>query len=56
MVVSTDAFYDFGAAIANFDLISVENTVRFMIKNQSIVKFMIKKHMPTKWRMQFELK
>ena len=29
--VRFNAFYIFGAAIANFDIISVENTVKFMI-------------------------
>ena len=31
IVVGYDAFYVFSAAIANFDVISVENTVKFMI-------------------------
>ena len=30
-VVGNDALYVFGAAIANFDVISVENTVKLMI-------------------------
>ena len=31
IVVSNDAFYVFGAAIANFDVTFVENTVKFII-------------------------
>ena len=31
IVLGNNAFYIFGAAIANFDIISVENTVKFMI-------------------------
>ena len=30
-MVGNNAFYVFGAIIANFDVISVENTVKFMI-------------------------
>ena len=30
-MVCNNAFYVFGAAIANFDVISVKNTVKFMI-------------------------
>ena len=31
IVLGNNAFYIFGAVIANFDIISVENTVKFMI-------------------------